>query len=89
MKILTYKIAGHTDIYNPKTMEVEQKLSLAEVVVENPTNEQIENAVAIAYSGEIAVNDDGQAESVAEPTTEDRVAELEEALEMILSGVTE
>lgn len=42
-----------------------------------------------AYHGEYTVVDDGMPEPVAEPTTEERIAELEEALELLLSGVTE
>ena len=50
-------------------------------------NEEI--AKREAYNGEYAIEDDGQDEPVAEPTNEERTAELEEALEMLLSGVTE
>ena len=46
-------------------------------------------AEAEAY-GEITVEDDGQPESVAEPTQEERLAALEAAmLEMILGGDTD
>lgn len=40
-----------------------------------------------AYNGEYTVNDDGQPEQKATP--EQRIAELEEALALLLSGVTE
>lgn len=49
-------------------------------------NEEIAKAEAIG--GEYTVEDHG-AEEPAQPTQEQRIAELEEALEMILSGVTE
>ena len=40
-----------------------------------------------AYNGEYTVEDDGQPEP--EPTEEERIAQLEAALELLLSGVTE
>lgn len=67
-----------------------------------PNNEQIimdkeipwseaneETAKAEAYNGEYTIEDDGEPEPAAEPTPEERIAELEEALELLLSGVTE
>ena len=42
-----------------------------------------------AYNGEYTIEDDGQPEPVVKPTQEERIAELEEALELLLSGVTE
>lgn len=42
-----------------------------------------------AYNGEYEIYDDGQEEPVAKPTPEERIAELEEALNMLLNGVTE
>lgn len=50
-------------------------------------NEEI--AKKEADNGEYTVEDDGQPEPVAQPTAEERVAELEEALALLLSGVTE
>ena len=86
MKKLIYKIEGYTYEYNPATEEVEQKLCPAEVVIENPTDEEIAKAKEIAYNGEWSV--DGEDEAV-EPTDAERIAELEEALAMLLNGVTE
>ena len=51
------------------------------------TNEEI--AKKEAYNGEYTVEDDGQPEPEARPTEAERIAELEEALNMLLSGVTE
>ena len=62
MKVLTYKIEGYMSVYNPDTEEVEPQLSLAEVTVENPTDEQIAQAAEIAYNGEYTIEDDGQPE---------------------------
>ena len=57
-------------------------------------NEEI--AKREAYNGEYTIEDDGQEEPEATPTLEDRVgtletdsAETKEALELLLSGVTE
>lgn len=52
----------------------------------NEINEEI--AKREAYKGEYTIEDDGVEESI-EPTPEERIAELEEALAMLLSGVTE
>lgn len=89
MKKLIYKIKGYTSEYNPATEEVEQKLCPAEVVIENPTDEEIAKAKEIAYNGEWSIDDDGQPAPGAEPTDAERIAELEEALSMLLNGVTE
>ena len=42
-----------------------------------------------AWGGEYTIEDDGQPEPEAQPTQEERIAELEEALDMLLNGVTE
>ena len=86
MKKLIYKIEGYTDVYNPETEEVEQKPSIATVTIDNPTAEEIARASEAAYNGEYTLEDDGQQEPV---TDAKRIAELEEALDMLLSGVTE
>lgn len=95
MKKLIYKVEGYTLVYNPETEEDEQRLALAEAVVENPTEDEIARAAEIAYNGEYFLEDDGVEETV-EPTLDDRVqtlektsADMSEALNMILSGVTE
>ena len=87
MTKLIYKIAGFTSVFNPLTKEVEQKETLAEVVITNPTEEQINGAKDIAYNGEFEIVDDGQPE--AQPVLEDRVKELEDALTLLLEGATE
>lgn len=68
MKVLTYKIEGYMSVYNPNTEEVEQQLSLAEVTVENPTDEQIAQAAEIAYNGEYTIEDDGQPDPADTPS---------------------
>lgn len=56
------------------------------------TEDSLESNIGIAkresYNGEYVIEDDG-VEEVAEPTQEERIAELEEALALLLSGVTE
>ena len=42
-----------------------------------------------AYEGKYEIYDDGQPEPEVELTPEERIAELEEALALLLSGVTE
>ena len=42
-----------------------------------------------AYNGVIEEFDDGKPEPKIQPTQEQRIAELEEALDMLLNGVTE
>ena len=42
MKKLIYKIEGYTGVYNPETEKLEQQLSFAEMIVENPTEEDID-----------------------------------------------
>ena len=49
----------------------------------------LEIAKKESYNGEYTVEDDGQPEPVVEPTAEQRITELEEALELLLSGVAE
>lgn len=50
-------------------------------------NEEI--AKREAHNGEYTIEDDGQPEPEVQQTAEERIAELEEALAMLLSGVTE
>ena len=52
----------------------------------NADNEEI--AKREAYNGEYTIEDDG-VEETTEPTSDERIKELEEALDMILNGVTE
>lgn len=60
MKKLIYKVEGYTSVYNPATEEVTQQLSLAAVIVENPTEEEVARAAEVAYNGEYTIEDDGR-----------------------------
>ena len=53
------------------------------------TEENIAIAEDEAYNGEYFIEDDGQPEPEAKPTEAERIAQLEEALALLLSGVTE
>lgn len=86
MKKLIYEIAGYSEVYNPETEEVEQQQILVGIEVENPSAADMERAKEVACNGEYTIEDDGQPEPVTE---ESRITELEEALDLLLSGVTE
>lgn len=53
----------------------------------NEANEEI--AKEEAHNGEYTIEDDGEPEPEPKQTPEERIAELEEALDMLLNGVTE
>lgn len=85
MKKIIYNTLGYMGVYHPKTDTVENVECL--IGVEKPyskANEEI--AKAEAYNGEYTIEDDGVEE---QPAPEQRIAELEEALALLLSGVTE
>jgi hypothetical protein len=88
VKKLIYKVEGYTSVYNPETKKVEERLSLAEAIIENPSEEDLARAVEIAYNGEYTVEDDG-IEEMAQPTQEERISELEEAMKLLLSEVND
>ena len=75
MKWIKYKIKGDENTL------YDVELSWSEVNEETAKRE--------AYNGEYTIVDDGEPEPVVEPTTEERIAELEDALALLLSGVTE
>lgn len=91
MKIIKYKFLScqinHGTEEKPEYKDVilDKKIRCAEAYLE--ANEEI--AKREAYNGEYTIEDDGQPEPEAQPTQEERIAELEEALELLLSGVTE
>ena len=86
MKIISYNHCtkiNHGTEENPQIEEILSPVTMGW----NETNEEI--AKKEAWGGEYTITDDGQLEPVKEPTQEERIAELEEALELLLSGVTE
>ena len=85
MKVIKYRLCTMINIGTEDQPKWKQELSRVEMVW-NEINE--ETAKKEAYDGEYTIEDDGVEEST-EPTQEERIAELEEALELLLSGVTE
>lgn len=53
------------------------------------SDENLEHAKAYSVDGKYTIEDDGQPGPEAEPTYKERIDYLEEALELLLSGVTE
>ena len=85
MKMIQYDSCArvnHGTQNNPKIEEVLSRVTMCW----SEENEKI--AQREAWGGEYTVVDDGQ-EEMAVPTQEQRIAQLEEALDMLLSGVTE
>ena len=70
MKILKYQLKGYTLVFNPLTEETEEMelLSNAKTTWSEENEERIKQ---IAHNGEYTIEDDGQPEPVAEPTTDD------------------
>ena len=93
MKIIKYNLCtmiNHGTEENPQIEEILSPVTMGW----NEANEAI--AKKEAYNGEYTIEDDGQGEQEAPITLENRVdaletdtADLAEALDMILSGVTE
>ena len=90
-KIIKYKFlcceVNHGTEENP---DIEQILLKKEIRCPNEAVLEVNLPIAQkeAYNGEYTIEDDG-VEEIAEPTQEERIAELEEALALLLSGVTE
>lgn len=89
MKTLIYKIACEYKQYNEETETEEVVSSLAQVSINNPTEEDIAKAKENAYNGEYTIDDDGAPEPVVDKSAEERIKELEEALTLLLEGKTE
>lgn len=86
MKIIKYNlctIINHGTEEEPKIAEILSPVTMGW----NEVNEEI--AKKEAYNGEYTIEDDGQPEPEAKQIPEERIAELEEALALLLSGVTE
>lgn len=79
MKWIYYKMQIQSESEEANLSEVQMSYS--------EDNEKI--AKKEAYKGEYTIEDDGQPEPEAPNTDAERIAELEEALNMLLSGVTE
>ena len=88
MKILKYQLMTETNHGTEEAPDIVQTFNACEIQC---TEETFESNYALAlkeaYNGEVTVEDVEEPE--APPTTDQRVAELEEAMELLLSGVTE
>lgn len=76
MKVIKYQIC---------TKAEDAEILSAVTLSWNEVNEEL--AKNEAYNGAYTIEDDGQPET--EASTEQRISELEEALNLLLSGVTE
>ena len=76
MKVIKYQIC---------TKAEDAEILSAVTLSWNEVNEEL--AKNESYNGEYTIEDDGQPDP--EATAEERIAELEEALALLLSGVTE
>lgn len=86
MKKIKYFVSWVMDSVNPETGLAEEKEML--VGIEAPYSEaNAEIAKNEAVNGEYTIEDDG--EEVPAQTNEERIAELEEALALLLSGEVE
>lgn len=85
MKVLKYKLCTRVNHGTADAPVWEETLTPV-IMGWNEINEEI--AKAEAHKGEYTIEDDGE-EEVVEPTAEERIKELEEALALLLSGVTE
>lgn len=86
MKILKYNLCTRVNHGTEEAPVWEDVLSPV-IMGWNEANEEL--AKQEAYNGEYTIEDDGQPEPVTQPTDAERIAELEEALALLLSGVTE
>lgn len=85
-KVIKYNLCTRVNHGTEEEPQIEEILYNVTMPL-NEVNEEI--AKKEAYNGEYTIDDDGQPEPEAQPTPEQRIAELEEALAMLLSGVTE
>lgn len=84
-KVIKYNLATKVNCGTPENPEHMITLSRVEMPW-SEANEEIANCEA--YDG-YTIEDDGQPEAEAQPSEAERIAELEEALALLLSGVTE
>lgn len=94
MKKIKYKFLSCEVNHGTEEKPDIEQIFLNAIMTYSEANEEI--AKKEAYNGEYTIEDDGQEEPEATPTLEDRVgtlesdsAETKEALELLLSGVTE
>lgn len=84
-KVIKYNLCTKVNHGTEEELQIEEILSSV-TMGWNEANEEI--AKREAYNGEYIIEDDG-AEETVQPSQEERISDLEAALDMILSGVTE
>ena len=93
MKIIKYKTKGFTEVYNPKTESTEEREAFVEVFIECKTKAEYEANLLIAEKeavpGTLDPDNEGEFDEEAQLTDAERIAELEEALAMLLNGSVE
>ena len=87
MKIIKYKFLSCEVNHGTEEKPDIEQIFFEKSMPYTEANEEI--AKAEAHNGEYTIEDDGQPEPEVQPTDAERIAELEEALDMLLSGVTE
>lgn len=86
MKTITYQLATEIDRGTPEAPDIETVLTAASITCPDDRLEaNLAIARAEAYQGQVTVEDDGQPEPEDAPTLEDRVTNLESAIERGLS----
>ena len=85
-KVIKYKFLSSEINHGTEENPAVEQIFLEKRMGYSEANEAV--AKAEACNGEYTVEDDS-AEEAAQPTREERIAELEEALALLLSGVTE
>ena len=80
MKILKYNLCTRVNHGTEDEPKIEEILTPV-IMGWNEANEEITKAEA--YNGEYTIEDDGQPEPVAEPTTKERFEALEAAVAML------
>ena len=86
MKILKYNLCTKVNYGTEEEPKIEEILTPV-TMGWNEINE--ETAKKEAYKGEYTIEDDGKPDPEVKRTEAERIAELEEALDMLLNGVTE
>ena len=87
MKLIKYRFLTYeTNVGTEEEPAIEQTFT-EKSMLWSEASEEI--AKREAYNGEYTIEEDGDPEPVVEPTPDERIAELEEALALLLSGVTE
>ena len=87
MKVISYQFLSAKINHGTEETPAMEQVFIDKSIPWNEINEEI--AKREAWNGEYAIEDDGQPELDEKPTDAERIAELEEALALLLSGVTE